>query len=147
MKRVEVSLVGRLVSYHTDSIPCGKETCASTTAHACMSPQPTVSSVRTASRATHHHCKCHASVCRRLCGIKAPTVMRSGDASSVPPDRLKSIETLQPPTGGRSLASARFTIPIVRPVARKRVFSPLHVRIRYPDQRLAHVHSLWACRC
>ena len=52
---------------------------------------------------------------------------------------LKRIERLQPLRGDWSLASARFTVPIVRPVKRKRVLSSLHVRIRYPDRRLAHV--------
>ena len=59
--------------------------------------------------------------------------------SGVPLDRFKRIERLQPLRGDWSLASARFTVPIVRPVKRKRVLSSLHVRIRYPDRRLAHV--------
>ena len=56
----------------------------------------------------------------------------------VPLDRFKRIERLQPLRGDRSLASARFTVPIVRPVKRKRVLSSLHVRLRYPGRRLAH---------
>ena len=59
--------------------------------------------------------------------------------SGVPLDRFKRIERLQPLIGDCGLASARFTVPIVRPVKRKRVLSSLHVRIRYPDRRLAHV--------
>ena len=33
----------------------------------------------------------------------------------------------------------KLTVPIVYDVAGKRVLSPLHVRIRYPDRCLAHV--------
>ena len=33
-----------LASYRTESIPCSKNTCAFTAAHACTSPQPTTSS-------------------------------------------------------------------------------------------------------
>ena len=43
--------------------------------------------------------------------------------SGVPLDRLKRIERLQSLRGDWSLASARFTAPIVRPVKSKRVLS------------------------